>query len=142
MQAKKYLLQIRILNHRIERMQRQLEDLNAKKTTFKSPANMQTTAAGVDREEHLIDLIEKTWKYEKMITSRIDELIDMKMRIAEEINRLDDQRYCDVLTYRYVLCMQWKDVAEAMNYTENWVKELEQQALTSFAENVMSRQNW
>ena len=69
----------------------------------------------------------------------------MKMRIAEEINRLDDQRYCDVLTYRYVLCMQWKDVAEAMHYTENWTKELEQQALISFEEKVfkdLSEKNW
>lgn len=134
MDAREYLSQISSIDRRIIRLKHRLADIEAMKVSIKSPANMHAEpGGGSDREERILTLMEKSDAYIRQILAEIDRLLDRKEQISKEIDSLPDKRHSDVLYYRYVLCMKWEDVAQAMNYNERWVKQLEVEAVESFA---------
>ena len=136
MTAKEYLQQIFYINKKIQRMQRQREDLRNDLFSLKSPTGnmtadkVQSSLTG----DAMLRLIAKVDDIERDIVRQLDTLVDAKKHITEQIDALDDERYRTLLFDRYVFFFTWEQVAVDMNYRIKWVYELHGNALKSFAE--------
>ena len=67
--------------------------------------------------------------YSKMLDEKIDELCDYRKQMNKLINRLDNTTYRTLLRSYYINCRVWAVVAEDINYSEKWTKELHKKAL-------------
>ena len=131
MTANKYLLQIRDLEIRIDRLtdaikQRSLPGISG--TDFKAPR--------VDSYPG-----DKIGAYAAWHTDKLNELITERMKYMtlrneaiQRINRLENGDQVDILMRRYVLYQTWGRIADETNYTKRHVFRLRNQALTAFEE--------
>jgi len=55
----------------------------------------------------------------------------LKRSILEEIDDLEDPRYCEILEAYFIECKRMEDIAEDMGYTERHIYELYKDALTA-----------
>lgn len=132
MTAKEYLGQIRVLDAKIDNMQRQLDDLR----------EMITATGGIDYTRERVDsspeqdqLAARMARYIDMgnkIDKEIDRLIDMKYRIVKQINLLKDDRYIILLDLRYVRLLSWEQISSIMGYSLRHVYEIHGEALSAF----------
>ena len=67
---------------------------------------------------------------------RIDEYVDLVREAERLISRLPDERYRDVLTYRYLNGWRFPRVARAMGYERKYIYRLHEQALHALDEIV------
>lgn len=74
------------------------------------------------------DIIEKIIEEENYIINSLDELIYLQ-RVIDQI----DQPYRSVLYYRYILSMEFIQIAETLNYTDKRIYQLHSEALEKFA---------
>ena len=61
---------------------------------------------------------------------KIEELLTLKDEIQEAIATVDDAVMELVLTYRYVNCWDWNEVADKLGYAESYVFKLHRTALS------------
>jgi len=54
---------------------------------------------------------------------------ELKRTICEEIDSLEDPRYCDVLEMFCIDCMEFDDIGEELGYTERHVISLYSEAI-------------
>ena len=59
----------------------------------------------------------------------MDKLYDTKQEILEVINKIDDNRYREVLTARYISFQKFKKIAKCMNYDERHIYRIHHAAL-------------
>lgn len=69
---------------------------------------------------------------EKELDLKIIELLELKMKVTEEINGLDDSRYINLLYMRYIRFCTWTEIAVDMQCTDRHVLKLHKQALAAF----------
>ena len=60
----------------------------------------------------------KIMQIEADIDNEIDHLICVKEDIAQKINRIDDYLIRDVMTKRYILNMDYADIASTLGYAD------------------------
>ena len=136
MTAKEYLQQIYYINKKIQRMQRQREDIRNDLFSLKSPTGnmtadkVQSSMTG----DAMLKLIAKVDGIERDIVAELDVLVSKKKHITDQIAALSDERFRTLLFDRYVFLYTWEQVAVDMNYRIKWVYELHGNALKSFAE--------
>lgn len=131
MTANKYLLQIRDLEIRIDRLtdaikQRPLPGISG--TDFKAPRvdsypGDKIGSYAAWHSDLSQDLYEKLAAYKKLRNEAI-----------QRINRLENGDQVDILMRRYVLYQTWGRIADETNYTKRHVFRLRNQALTAFEE--------
>lgn len=73
---------------------------------------------------------------ESSITANIEKYQSLKLRIRDEIQSLDDNRYVTLLSEYYVKGKSWEDVTEALGKkdTKHVRTTLHERALKSFSE--------
>lgn len=71
---------------------------------------------------------------EHEITEKIDELVDFKLRVSDEINALPDSRYSAVLHKRHIQFQSWRRIAADLNYNIRYVQQLNGEGLLMFEE--------
>lgn len=133
MTAKEYLMQVSILNHRIEIKNRQLEDARER---LLSSGGMKYTDGRVVSSPHqdpIGDRVVKSRELETRINAMIDRYIDLRDRITDQINGMEDDRYIQILTQRYIDGMKIRDISKKMHYTEQYIIILHGKALQAFA---------
>lgn len=134
--AKEYLQQIYHINWHIIRLQQRRDDIRKDLYAVKSPAGsmdadkVQTSMSG----DTMLRMIAKADEAERDIVTTLNHLMDVKTRITEQIEALDDERYKTLLLKRYVLLMHWEQIAVDMNYRIKWIYDLHGQALAAFAD--------
>ena len=69
---------------------------------------------------------------ERKIIEKINELVDFKLKVSEEINALSDARYIAVLHKRHIRFQSWERIAVDLGYTVRHVQNLNGQALIEF----------
>ena len=74
--------------------------------------------------------LDKLEKKRKQIDEKIEELLTLKEEIEEAIATVDDPVMELVLTYRYINCLDWNDVAEKLGYVTSYVFQLHRKALS------------
>jgi len=140
MTAKEYLSQVGILNARIDRKQKQLDDIKCRITATGG------TDYAEDRVKHSLpsdpvaDRIIKYVDLENEINRQIDEYIDLRNKITAEINGLEDKRYISILGMRYLEDKTLGDISMELHYTYQYTCELHGQALHAFEEKCMRNQ--
>ena len=77
-----------------------------------------------------IRYLDKLEKKRKQIDEKIEELLNLKEEIEEAIATVNDPVMELVLTYRYINCYDWNDVAEKLGYALSHVYNLHRKALS------------
>lgn len=66
---------------------------------------------------------------ERELDGRILEYADKVREIERTIDQVEDEQYRDVLKYRYLNGWSWKDIAERMGFSQDWLWHLHARAL-------------
>ena len=69
-----------------------------------------------------------------LVNKSIDELVDLKIQIAGEIDHLEVHNHRMVLRERYLRNKKWEQVHEKTGYDPSWLTRLHKRALKEFAE--------
>lgn len=143
MRAKEYLRQIEALNCKINQRILELERLRAlisEGAINYSSDKIQSSHTNL-QEERLV-------KYNDMqneIECMVDELIDLKHEIINQIHKLDAGKntsiYIHVLFKKYVELKPLKEISKELNYNYKWLCQLHGKALQCFDEQVLKQQD-
>ena len=136
MTTKQYLNQIRMLDVKINHRIKQAEEIRKKAFML----------SGIDTEKDRVQtshtgntslfFIDKYVDMMLKVDALIDKYVDLKNTIISQIDSLEDERYCEILYYRYVEYMTFPKIAEKMTYTVDHVWRLHRYALQEFEKNV------
>lgn len=130
--TREYLRQIQRINAQIEQLEIRIAELKEKATAggairYDKPDVV--TALRTDTQENQVlnyVVLEQEAEAKRL------ELESLKNKITFEIQRVDDERYMQVLFKRYVECKDMLIVAAEMNYSYEWTRHLLTQAVTEF----------
>lgn len=128
MTAKEYLSQLRRKNAKINSLiarQRRYRDLANRRTAAYRDGPSGGQAASSMVEDNVCKIVD----LEREINRRIDEYVDLTREIEGRIQSLEDERYRDVLQFRYINEWSWPRIAEEMHYCLDWVWRLHGRAL-------------
>lgn len=78
---------------------------------------------------------------EKSIRQKLMAYIEMKTRIVDEIQQLEDERYIEILYKRYVEYKSITAVAYEMGYEYTWICHLHGEALKAFGDKYLKNTN-
>ena len=137
MTAKEHLRQIGVLDAKINRRQKQVDELKALATSTGSltPGDkMQSSPSGDKRSGIVIKWVDMEYE----IIDMINELIDLKNQIIGEIHQLDDQRYIQILEMRYIDQETFEQIAVTMHMDIRHIFRLHGYALQEFTQKVLS----
>lgn len=134
MTAKEYLMQDRSLEFKIKQRRQQAKELKQAAQSVSSPSmgeRVQASQTGGALEkavEKYIGLLE---------TAELEAASFQEARneIIRRIEKSDDFRFIQVLTYRYINHMKFEEIACKMNYSFRQVRRLHKRALENFEKN-------
>lgn len=110
---------------KVESLQRELEALE---TLANGTQGCSFDTPRVDKSPSLqapfLKYIDKIDKARKKLDAKITELLELKEEIQTAISEVDDPLAEVVLTYRYINCMDWINIASKLHYTESYVYKL------------------
>lgn len=130
MTTKEYLLQVTLLDKKIDANLEMLASQRAKLVSVSSrfDENKVQSSGGVNFDETLANVID----LETEITKEIDAYINLKAKISSEINAMSDNTLSLILYKRYVLNKTLCEIARELNYSYDHVRHLHGQALMEF----------
>jgi regulator of replication initiation timing len=130
MTAKEYMKQARILLRRIDRKQKEADDLRQKLSLPKS-SDFSDMPKTVSPEPNEIEVgVAKIMSLEEEILVFRTELDSMVAEVNNNISKLDNSDMRDLLTKRYVEFKDWKVIFSEMGYSKSSAYRLHQQALS------------
>lgn len=129
MQAKQYLKELKRLDtcirHKIQEKDTLYNPLRAANT---DGMKIQASHDG----DSMTDLLIKIETIEAKINGKIDEYVNLKNKIIDQIHGLSNETFVDLLHRRYVEFKRLEEIAVDMNYTYQYVRELHGHALQEF----------
>lgn len=132
MKAKDYLLQIELLQAKIEQKQQranEYRDLALCIGAFDySKERVQTSNLGGQIENPVVRYL----ALEQEINENIQMLQLRKDKITDEIHNLEDAKFIKILYKRYVECKSLGQVAKEMKYSYDHIRAIHGEALKSF----------
>lgn len=132
MTPKDYLMQIYNLDKRIDSKISERDAImqTLLKATDTSQDRIYTNEVSSPVENAVIKLME----YDDETNDKVDELVNLKIKIAGEIDALDKDTHRIVLRERYIHCKKWEEIAVEQGYDLRWVYRLHGYALEEFEE--------
>lgn len=113
---------------RIAAEKAELEDVLYKCT---SRADGMPKSGGGDR---MGALVARVADLQDDLAAELDRYLEVRDMITANISRVKDERYRDVLVYRYVAGLDWGSVAKVMHYSVDHVYRLHGGALVAYGE--------
>lgn len=132
--AKDYLSQIRYINQEIESRideRNQLRHSVMLKTSTSKPDKVQETGT-MNFDDKYMKFIEVS----EDINGKIDDLVELKMQVSNEIDLLDKPEHRIILRLRYVNLNTFEEVAVKTDYDIRQVHRLHGNALQDFEKRV------
>lgn len=133
MTAKEYLRQLQRLDIVINQKISEKNELQKKAQSISavdySKGKIKVESSGEASFERITDHI---YDLENEINSEILRFVDKKHEIINQIQRLKNMRYIDVLFKRYVEFKKLETIATETNYTHQYIRELHSLALRDF----------
>ena len=117
MTAKEYLRQLWNLDREIEIKYRELEELRAQVGIKAQPDPNENVGHSGNTSDPVSDIAVRIVQMEHRINRKIDRLINLKRKITEQIDGMENRNYRMILTCRYVLMQTWDDVSESVGYS-------------------------
>lgn len=132
MTPKEYLMQIYKLNKKIKsKLSERDEIMNTLiRATDTSKENIHTLDVGRPTEDTVIRLM----RYNDDVNEHVDELVDLKVQIAEEIMKLEHENHRVVLRERYIHCKSFEQIAVNEGYVYRHITRLHGRALEEFGD--------
>ena len=132
MRVKEYLIQIKIMNERINNLTHEV-DMLRDSISCPKPINydkdpVQGGIIGDSMANHIARYVD----LEREINEQTDGLIDLRHRIIGEINQLKDHNHIRLLMLRYVDGCTFEQIACDMNYSFRQVLRIHGSALQEF----------
>lgn len=132
MTAKEHLQTVFAIKARIERIDRERQELRDQMYSVGSPAlnadKVQTSVSG----DTMLRLIAKVDALERDIVSELTELTEQRHSIINEIEKVPNENYKQLLFDRYILCQRWERIALDRNTGVRWVYRMHGKALAAF----------
>ena len=131
---KEYLNQIRYTNQEI---QSRIDEKNQ----LRSAVSLKTSSFQSDKvqESGTLNYDDKYMKFIEVaeeINDKIDNLVDLKLSVSNEIDRLDKSEHRILLRLRYINLQSFESIAVSMGYDIRQVHRLHGNALQAFSERV------
>ena len=117
MTAKEYLRQLWNLDREIEIKYRELEELRAQVGIKAQPDPNENVGHSGNTSDPVSDMAVRIVQMEHRINRKIDRLINLKRKISDQIDGMENRNYRMILTCRYVLMQTWDDVADSVGYS-------------------------
>lgn len=115
--AKAYLKRIRLYDSHINNKMEELERLKAMVT--KITQTLRDDAGGGSRSQDKVgDAVSRMVDLQAELNAEINRYVDSKAEIRNALNKIQKQRYFDVLYKRYVLFKTWQQIADEMGYED------------------------
>ena len=130
MSEAKYLLQkIAFLDAEINSLIREHESVKSTllKATDYSNEPVATTKRNTS-EDKLVKLADKSSEIE----SKVDELVDFKIKMGDHINQLEDERHRVILREHYINGLSFLEISKSLGYTERHLYRIHGDALLKF----------
>lgn len=117
----------------IRRLEEKLISLDERITSIRTPnlSGMPRGGTPVTVDELIADKIDLEDRIERLRNKQRD----LKKQTLDEIDSLDDVRYCEILEAFFVDCISLEDIAENEGYTVRHVYRLYSEAVTQLALN-------
>lgn len=131
MTGKEFLKQIRDINITIIALQREIENINTllTSTTIKpKEVDVQTSIKADPMADKIIQKVE----YEDKLISFFNEQLKLKTMALTLIDKLDKQEDKSILMLRYINCMTYKEIMDAMDYSQSGVNKRLREAEKAF----------
>lgn len=107
------------------------------RSTDTSKENIHTLDVGRPTEDTVIRLM----RYNDEANEYTDKLVDLKIQIAEEIMKLDNENHRIVLRERYIHCKSFEEIAFNEGYVYRHIIRLHNQALDEFGKKFPEKFN-
>lgn len=135
MEVKEYLNQIRYIDSEIQahlEERRKLRQAIELKTTSYNDVKVQENNASSYDERYIkyVDMAD-------LINEKIDTLIDLKMKVSSEIDKLDKAEHRLLLRQRYINQKSFEEIAVQMCYDIRQIHRIHGNALQNMSLNVM-----
>lgn len=125
---KKFLKSYRKNKACIDRLEKKLVVMNERITSLKSPNLSGMPRGGVPVT--IDDLMSDKMDLEDRIKRLKAKSRGLKKAVCEEIDSLEDPRYCEILEAHFIDGLSFDDIADELGYTERHVKKLYSEAIT------------
>ena len=128
MNARTYLSQYMVLNHRIEGKIAILNELQAaaEKTNFV----MSDVVVSHSRNNHAMEeVIIRIQELKDQIAKDMLRLLDLQDELMKQIEKVPDWKMRRLLEMRYIFQKTWEEIADSLNYSESNVFKLHKRAL-------------
>lgn len=135
MTTQTYLRQIEKIDNFIKNKQEYIEEL--KNSVFPKGIDYSKEKIVSTPQDRLSAEIARYLDEEKRVNEQISIWMSRKNKIIEQIEQLEIKHY-NVLYYRYVKCMQWKEIIIKMKVSDTTAFEYHREALKEF-ENLFGR---
>ena len=132
MTPKEYLTQIKHLDLMITAWIEQKEAMWSQLRSLSSQMYDGVSVQGTKDPDKFGELWARIDQKERKICREIDKLADAKQVITEEIGRIEDTRYVEILLRRYVQMQKLEDIANEMSYSSDRIRHLHGFALLEF----------
>lgn len=131
MTAKEYFSQFRKIDKLILRLKTTRANLRSSldlQSVNLTPDKVQTSGT----KDQIGETVAKIADLESELSKRIDELVNLKAKTFQLINRLPDLDQQNVLVGRYIDRKEWDEIAAELGYSEPWIYKIHGKALISF----------
>lgn len=125
MTAKEYLSQYSSLDREIHILQEQVKDLEEKAESISHMSGSSNSSAFDKIGKTVARLVDT----KNEIISMIDRLLALKKEIEGVIVELENPKYSQILTLRYINGQKWENIAQIMHMDLRWVHRLHGRAL-------------
>lgn len=110
-----WLKSYRALDAKIESLTEDLQVWNARATKITATISQEPKASSSG--DQLQRCVDKICELREEISQEVDKLRQRRQQIEAAIRTLEDERYRDLLWYRYIEGMTWDEIAVKMYYS-------------------------
>lgn len=136
---KEYLYQLWNIDKEIQQKLEVLERAKAQIGIRAQPDPEQNAGRSGSVSDPVFNYVAKITRLEKQLDQMTDHYIDLKAKIIGQIDGMDNRVFRMLLTARYVLMMDWKDVADSIGYSEAQTYRIHGRALQDFYQMYLKR---
>ncbi len=138
MTAKEYLLQVRKKEAVIARLKFDKENLREILCSIGGTGEGERVQSSRNNDR-FGSVFARIDEKDCLIAEKLEELVEFKVRVSDEISTLSDARYIEILHKRYIRFMSFEQIAVDMGYSYRYVTKMHGYALLEFERGILGR---
>lgn len=137
MKAKEYLQQLKRLDTLINQKIKELDELRSISTVGSVDYSTERVQSSHSQDAPFVRIVHRMIELEQEINAEIDNFVDTKHLIINQIHTLRNTDYIMLLFKRYVEYKSLERICVEMNFSYDYIKHLHGYALKAFEETVL-----